>query len=128
MHRIEALPGVGRYAVTFRRADGVEQTAVVLATGDEVAVAEASLPVGWNRETDAFRATAEAVLAVDLARRSVPAGNVLTDVEGGWDVGLGNVVLGPGGVPTCTAHGEMTGSTDDEWVCAECGARALLSS
>ena len=34
LHRIEALPGAGRYAVTFRCADGSEQTAVMIVDGD----------------------------------------------------------------------------------------------
>lgn len=125
LHRIEALPGIGRYAVTFRRADGSEQTAVMLASDDDVAVAEASLPVGWTRESDAFRTTAVAVLAVDHARRAAPRGSVLRDVEGGWDVGLGNVELGVDGKPTCTAHGPMA-DQNGIWVCAECGARAVV--
>ena len=67
--RIEALPGLGRYAVTFARSDGgSEQTATMQVEGSEIAVAEASLPPGWQRDSDVFRATAEAVLAFDAAR------------------------------------------------------------
>ena len=126
LHRIEALAGAGRYAVTFRRDDGGEQTAVVDVTADGVQVAEANLPTGWNHETDAFRATADAVRAVHQARAAGPAATTLVDVAGGWDVGLGNVVLSPAGVPTCTAHGEMSGD-GETYECAECGARAALS-
>jgi hypothetical protein len=125
LHRIEALPGAGRYAVTFRRADGSEQTAVVHAVDDEVAVAEASLPVGWTQASAAWRATAAAVVAVHLAREAAPQANVLRDVQGGWDVGLGNVVLGDDGSPACIAHGAMT-AAGGVWVCPECDARALL--
>ena len=90
LHRIEALPGAGRYAVTFRRDDGGEQTAVVDVARSEIRVAEASLPTGWTRDSDAFRATADAVRAVHRARSAGPASSTLIDVEGGWDVGLGN--------------------------------------
>jgi hypothetical protein len=126
LHRIEALPGAGRYAVTFRRDDGGEQTAVVDVTGDGVHVAEANLPSEWTLESDAFRAIADAVRAVHQARAAVPAATTLTDVAGGWDVGLGNVVLSASGVPACTAHGEMV-AAGDVYECTECGARAALA-
>jgi hypothetical protein len=123
--RIEALPGEGRYAVTFERADGSEQTAVVHVTDDGLAVAEASLPAGWTRDSAAFAATAAAVHAFDEARRHAPAAPALRDIPGGWDVSLGNVVLGDTGKPTCTAHGEMTPTLHD-WLCPDCYARAVL--
>lgn len=136
LHRIEALPGSGRYAVTFRRPDGSEQTAVVhvpapadgRGTEDPagVDVAEASLPAGWTRNADPFRAVATALVAVDAARRVTPAAARLSDVEGGWDVSLGNVVLGADGTPTCTADGPMTQDAG-RWVCGGCGALAVLA-
>lgn len=126
LQRIEALPGAGRYAVTFRRDDGGEQAVVVDVTGDGVHVAEANLPDGWTLDSDAFRATADAVRAVHQARAAGPSGPMLVDVAGGWDVGLGNVVLSSAGVPSCTAHGEMP-AAGDRYECAECGARAVLS-
>jgi hypothetical protein len=125
LYRIEALPGAGRHAVTFRRADGTEQTAIVELSGDGVEVAEASLPSGWTRDSEMFAAIADAVRAFDRARRTAPTGPALRDVPGGWDVSLGNVVLGGTGQPTCTAHGEMT-PRGDLFTCAECGAQALL--
>jgi hypothetical protein len=127
LHRIEALPGEGRYAVTFRRPDGSEQTAAMHVTDGEVEVAEASLPTGWRRSSDQFRATAGAVLAVEVARRSGPAAATLRDLEGGWDVSLGNVVIGASGAPECTAHGEMVG-TGGIYACPECGAQAVLAT
>ena|SRR6266516_3681165 len=123
--RIEALPGAGRYAVSFERPDGSEQTAVVHLTEDELAVADASLPAGWSRDTAAFAAAAAAVRAFEVARQHAPAGPALRDVDGGWDVSLGNVVLGASGRPECTAHGEMTERADD-FLCTECYARAQL--
>jgi hypothetical protein len=123
--RIEVLPGDGRYAVSFERADGSEQTAVMHLTDEDVAVADASLPAGWTRDSQAFAATAAAVIAFDKARRHAPAAPALRDIEGGWDVSLGNVVLGASGSPVCTAHGEMI-QTGGEYLCTECYAKALL--
>jgi hypothetical protein len=124
--RIEALPGDGRYAVSFQRADGSEQTAVMHLTGSDLLVAEASLPTGLSRTSEAFEAIAAAVAAFDDARRYAPAAPYLRDIDGGWDVSLGNVKLGESGKPTCTAHGEMTVTDGDEYLCTECYARALL--
>jgi hypothetical protein len=123
--RIEVLPGDGRYAVTFERSDGSEQTAVVSLTQHGVEVAEASLPSGWSKDSAAFAATVAALEAFAAAREHAPTAPSLRDVEGGWDVSLGNVVLGPSGMPTCSAHGEMT-QTQQDWLCPECYARAVL--
>jgi hypothetical protein len=68
------------------------------------------------------------VAAFDEARRHAPAAPYLRDIDGGWDVSLGNVTLNASGEPTCTAHGEMTLSDNDEYLCTECYARALLVS
>jgi hypothetical protein len=92
--------------------------------GAGIDVAEASLPAGWTRDTDAFRAVAVAVQAMATAHDIAPLASSLRDAEGGWDVMLGNVVL-TDGVPTCTAHGEMAQS-GVLWTCPECGAQALL--
>jgi hypothetical protein len=124
LHKIEALAGDGRYAVTFQRADRSEQTAVVQVAGDDVTAAEASLPDGWTTDSDSFRAMAEAVLAVQRARSAGPKAAALTDVAGGWDVMMGNVVLSDTGVPTCTAHGELVDQGGGRWECPECGALA----
>jgi hypothetical protein len=124
--RIEALPGDGRYAVTFERPDGSEQTAVVHLREGEVQVADASLPAGWSRDSDAFSATAAAVQAFHEARKHAPTGPALRDVRGGWDVSLGNVTLSETGVPTCTAHGAMTKTEQGDYLCTECYARAVL--
>jgi hypothetical protein len=125
LQRIEALPGDGRYAVTFQRHDTSEQTAVVHVVADGVEVADASLPTGWTAKSDEFAAVAEAVVAFNAARAQATRAASLHDVPGGWDVSLGNVVLGQTGTPTCTAHGELT-ADGDIYVCAECGARAAF--
>ena len=125
LHRIEALPGEGRYAVTFQRADGVEQTAVVQLAGSALDAAEASLPDGWTRASAAFAALTDAVRAVDAARGTGPPVAALVDVDGGWDVMMGNVVL-IDNVPTCTAHGVME-PDGARLVCPACGARAAYA-
>jgi hypothetical protein len=127
LQRIEALPGDGRYAVTFRRGDGSEQTAVVHLDEDRVDVAEASLPTGWTTESPEFVSVRTAVAAFDAARRQSSGTSSLRDLPGGWDVSLGNVVLDDARVPSCTAHGEMA-ADGDVYVCAECGARALYGA
>jgi hypothetical protein len=126
LHRVEALPGEGRFVVTFRRGDGGEQNAVVELRGTDVRVAESSLPAGWEVGTPALDATIDTVRALDAARRLAPAASSLRDIDGGWDVGLGNVVLGGQGMPRCTAHGDLA-LDGAVWVCAECGARAVLA-
>jgi hypothetical protein len=137
VHRIEALPGAGRYAVTFRGRDGLEQTAVVQlgepdAQGHRtVTVAEASLPTGWTRTSEPFLAAVDALHAVERSRAlSAPAGAVLRDVDGGWDVSLGNVVLGADGRPQCTVHPDVEMAADGEiWTCTypDCGAQGLYA-
>ncbi len=126
LHRVEALPGNGRWAVTFRRGDGSEQTAVVqVGAAGTVDVAEASLPTEWTKTSEAWLATADAVRALERSRlASTPTGAVLRDSDGGWDVSLGNVVLAATGRPACIAHGELA-AAGDTWTCAECGASAL---
>jgi hypothetical protein len=128
LHRIEALAGAGRYAVTFQRADKSEQTAVVQISGPDVSAAEASLPEGWTRDSEAFAAVAQTLLAMEHARSLGPPAAALVDVDGGWDVMMGNVVLGDGGTPTCTAHGPMEPSASGTFECAECGARAAYAA
>ncbi len=126
LHRIEALAGAGRYAVTFQRPDTSEQTAVVQVSDAEVSAAEASLPDGWTIDSDAFAAMTEVLRSMERARALGPTVAQLMDVDGGWDVMMGNVVLGDSGVPTCTAHGAMEASGGGVFECAECGARAGL--
>jgi hypothetical protein len=123
LHAVEALPGAGRYAVTFRRPDGLDQTAVVHVGEGGLDVAAASLPEGWHRDSTPFVAMAAVVSALHDARSIVPPAAELTDIDGGWDVSLGNVVLSDG-VPTCSAHGAMAHGDEDVYECAVCAARA----
>jgi hypothetical protein len=129
LQRIEALPGDERFAVSFSRPDGSEQTSVFCvgtadSTVDGVRVAAASLPDGWTPGSEAFAAAASAVLAVKRARAIAHEVASLHDIAGGWDVSLGNVVLSAAGRPVCTAHGELLLLGDNVYECPECGARA----
>ena len=106
----------------------MEQTAVVHLVESTLDAAEASLPDGWTRSSSAFAALTDAVRAVDAARGSGPPVAALVDVDGGWDVMMGNVVLGADGVPSCTAHGSMTARGGGSYECEDCGARALYGA
>jgi hypothetical protein len=127
LHRIEALPGVGRYSVTFRTPEGAELSAVVQVNGLEVDVAPASLPTDWQPDGPAFTLLVDAVLAMDTARHTAKAPAELIDVPGGWDVMIGNVLL-DGGIVTCAAHSAMRMNDAQEWVCPECGAKAIFAT
>ena len=128
LHAVEALPGLGRYAVTFRGTAGTEQRAVAhVHDGDvdsELDIADASLPDGWHRGGEQFAAMTAAVLALHHAHSLTPSAGALTDVDGGWDVSLGNVVLADG-VPTCTADGALDDLGGGRFECSTCGAAAL---
>jgi hypothetical protein len=124
LHAVEALPGAGRYALTFRAADGTQQQAVVHLRDGALDVAEASLPDGWRPGGPAFAAVTETVRSLERARALAPPAAVLSDVDGGWDVSLGNVVLA-GGAPACTAHGALADRGGGRFECTECGAAAL---
>lgn len=127
LHRIEALPGEGRYSVTFRATGGAEQNAVAQLVGEAVEIAPASLPAGWEPDGEPFELLAEAIRSIDRARHAADAPAELQDVDGGWDVMIGNVVLEPGNIVTCASHGTMH-LIDTVWTCPECGARAVFAA
>lgn len=122
--RIEASARAGEYAVTVALPDGSERALVMTVTDDDVHLPAAAGIEGWATGSASYRAVAEAVLAVDRARRIGPPGVQLQDVPGGWDVTLGNVALGADGTPQCVAHGALEAAGDGRWACAECGAAA----
>jgi hypothetical protein len=126
LQRIAALPGSGRYEVGFRFRDGSLLTAVVEVEAGALRAAPASLPPGWTPESTALAALTEAVLALHRARSHASAVPTLRDVPGGWDVSMGNVVLADG-VPHCVAHGALE-ADGETYMCAVCGARAVLES
>jgi hypothetical protein len=128
LHRIDALPEHGCYSVTFLL-DGAHERSIVMKVVDaEVVVPEANLLPGWSGDSPAFVSALGAVRAFNSARNAVDgSAALLRDVPGGWDVGVGNVVL-ENGQPVCVAHDPMPAGTAAEFECAECGAQALYGA
>ncbi len=124
LSKIDALTEPGCYCLTFAVA-GVEQPAVVVRIRHgEPAVPAANAFAGWSPGTEFFTATLDAVRAFHHARQlSEPGQRTLADLDGGWDVGLGNVVL-VAGVPSCVVHGELEMTEPAIFRCAVCGAAA----
>jgi len=121
--KIEALAEPGCYAVTVALPDGAERS-LVARLRDGVPVLPAGAVSGWTAGSPTHDATLAAVTAVHAARELAgPRGRSLVDVDGGWDVSLGNVVLDGAGRPSCVTHGELA-ADGDAFRCAECGARA----
>jgi hypothetical protein len=126
LHRIEAQPRLGEYALTLRTADGHETTLIMTVDGASVTAPSATLPSDWGPGSESYEAAVAAVLAVDRARSIGPRGRFVVDVDGGWDVSLGNVVMDSAGGLRCVADGPMEPSAADLYSCAVCGARAQL--
>jgi hypothetical protein len=126
---VEALPREGSYTVTFVMPDGQERAIVTTAQAGKVVLPSANLPDGWNLDSPTFQAALAAINAVHQARELAGAGRVLLlDVEGGWDVSIGNVVLSTSGIPSCVGDGDMEQTAAGVWKCTVCGAGALLSA
>jgi len=130
LHRIEALPRADSFTVTFDLGNG-EERSVVTTAGEDGAptLAAANLPGGWTLETPVVEAALRAVAAFREARTSAagPKPQRLLDVDGGWDVTIGNVVLDAAGQPTCVADGVMVAAGGGRYECPECGAAALYA-
>jgi hypothetical protein len=123
LQRVEALPREGEYAVVLVTADGQEQS-VLMRVGAETVEAPAANLGGWSTSSDTYRALTAAVRAVHEARAVAGRQRVLLqDIDGGWDVTLGNVILDQAGRPACIAHGELEPAGDAVFVCATCGAQ-----
>jgi hypothetical protein len=125
LHKIEALAEPGCYSLTFQL-DGDERAVVARIRGRD-----ASLPVNafpdWPAGSVSFQAVVAAVLAVHAARESAgPSQAQLVDLDGGWDVGLGNVVLSEGR-PSCVGHGLLEQAEPGIYRCQSCGAAARYS-
>jgi hypothetical protein len=124
--KIEALTEAGCYAVTVALTTG-EERSVVARLRDGTVVLPAAAVDGWSAESAGYAATVAAVEAVHAARElAAPQGRRLSDVVGGWDVSLGNVVLDPAGRPSCVTHGELAAEPGEIYRCAECGALAAF--
>jgi hypothetical protein len=125
LNRIEALAEEGCYSLTFQVDGGQERNVVMRLRDGEAGVPGANLFPGWSPGSESFRAAVAAVRALHQAREISGPGRVrLLDVEGGWDVSLGNVVLSADGIPSCVAHGVMEAGPPPTYQCLTCGARA----
>ncbi len=128
VQRLEALPKRGSYAVTVVLDDGQERILVVTFVDGLPALPEANRPEGWAADSESARALLAAVMALHEARAIAGAGRAqLVDVDGGWDVSIGNVILAADGEPRCVSHGEMSAEVG-VWTCPECGAAAMFAS
>jgi hypothetical protein len=124
LSKIEALAEPGCYSLTFALDTGADRSVVVRMRGDEPVMPSANSFEGWTPGSRVVTATIAVVRALHQARQgSGGSGGRLVDVDGGWDVGIGNVVLVEG-VPTCVGHGELAPAGDGVFRCGTCGAAA----
>jgi hypothetical protein len=123
LQRVEALPRTGEYSVVLVMADGQERTVLIRVDAGEVLAPAANLG-DWAPTSTTYQAMTAAVRAMHDAREAAGRQRILLqDVEGGWDVTLGNVVLGASGQPACIAHGDLESSGATLFTCATCGAQ-----
>lgn len=125
LSRIEALTEPGCYSLTFTVGAGDDRALVIRMRGDEPALPSANSFAGWAPGSRTATAAIAVVRALHQARQVVGgAGGQLLDVDGGWDVGIGNVVLSEAGVPVCVGHGELAAAGGGVFRCETCGAAA----
>lgn len=125
LSRIEALTEPGCYSLTFILGSGEDRALVIRMRGDEPVLPSANSFAGWAPGSRIATAAIAVVRALHQARQgSGGAAGRLLDVEGGWDVGIGNVVLSAEGAPVCVAHGELAPAGSGVFRCETCGAAA----
>lgn len=125
LRKIEALDEPGCYSVAFTLDTGEDRAVVIRMRGDEPVVPSANSFAGWAPGSRIVTATVAVVRALHQARQSTGgSGGRLVDIDGGWDVSIGNVVLSAGGTPTCVGHGELASAGDRVYRCETCGAAA----
>ncbi|MEO6503626.1 MAG: hypothetical protein ABIQ09_17160 [Jatrophihabitantaceae bacterium] len=126
LSKVEALPEPGCYSLTFTLDTGEDRAVVVRMRGDEPVLPSANSFAGWTPGSRIATAAIAVVRALHQARQHAggPGAAQLLDVEGGWDVGIGNVVLSAEGVPACVAHGELAPAEAGVFRCETCGAAA----
>jgi hypothetical protein len=127
LQKIEALAEPGCYTLTFALPAGQEE-AVVLRMRDGVPVLPSvNVFSGWSQDSAA--AAAAVVQALHKARELAGSPELrLTDLDGGWDVGIGNIILSADGRPSCVAHGELDDRAAPVFRCDTCGAAARFES
>ena len=125
LNKIEALAEPGCYSLTFQL-DGGDERAVVARMRDQQAVLPANAFADWPADAPSHQAVVSVVQQLHQARELAgPNRSRLVDLAGGWDVGLGNVVLRDG-VPSCVGHGSLAETEPGVFRCSECGAAAGL--
>jgi hypothetical protein len=125
LRRIEALDEPGCYSVTFTLDTGADRAVVIRMRGDEPVLPSANSFAGWSPGSRIVTATIAVVRALHQARQGTGgAAGRLLDLDGGWDVGIGNVVLTAEGAPSCVAHGELASAGAGVFRCESCGAAA----
>ena len=125
LSKIEALTEPGCYSLTFTLDTGEDRAVVVRMRGDEPVLPSANSFAGWVPGSRIATAAIAVVRALHQARQSGGgSGGQLLDIEGGWDVGIGNVVLSAEGAPACVAHGELAPAEAGVFRCEACGAAA----
>jgi hypothetical protein len=124
LFKIEALTEPGCYSLTFALDSGEHRELVIRMRGEEPIVPAANSFEGWVPGSRMVTATIAVVRALHQARQgSGGAAGRLVDIDGGWDVGIGNVVL-TDGVPACVTHGELAPAGEGLFRCETCGAAA----
>lgn len=126
LNKIEALAEPGCYSLTFQL-DGGDERAVVARVRDQQAVLPVNAFTNWPPDAPSYQAVVSVVQQLHQARESVGSSRSrLYDLAGGWDVGLGNVVLA-NGVPSCVGHGPLAPAEPGVFQCLDCGATAGLA-
>lgn len=123
LNKIEALAEPGCYSLTFQL-DGGDEQAVVARMRGQAATLPANAFTGWAAGSASFQAVVGVVQGLHAARELAgPSQFHLIDLDGGWDVGLGNVILRDG-QPACVSHGPLELLAPARYRCAVCGAKA----
>jgi hypothetical protein len=126
LNKIEALAEPGCYSLTFQL-DGGDERAVVARVRGQQAMLPANAFADWPASAASHQAVVSAVQQLHRARELAgPSRSRLFDLAGGWDVGLGNVVLADG-VPSCVGHGPLAAAEPGVFQCLDCGAAAGLA-
>ena len=125
LRKIEALDEPGCYSVTFTLDTGEDRAVVIRMRGDEPVVPSANSFTGWAPGSRIVTATVAVVRALHQARQSTGgSGAQLADIDGGWDVSIGNVVLSPDGSTQLRGARRAGPSGDGVYRCETCGAAA----
>jgi hypothetical protein len=123
LNKIEALAEPGCYSLCFQF-DGGNERAVVARIRGQLAVLPTNAFAGWRPDSPSFQAVVEVVQQLHAARELAGPGQPqLVDIDGGWDVGLGNVVVRDG-QPVCVSHGSLELLEQAKYRCPVCGAKA----